>query len=101
MRGAGLVVAPSGAALANMVFLPPGARVVELRPPQMAGAWTTLAAAALGLDHVVLPARTALAPGEVPPLHRLMQMPRRLTRRYAYHYAVDVEAVLEAATPPP
>ncbi len=50
IRGAEMVVAPSGTALANILFCAPGTKVVEIRPPAAKDAWTRELAALVGLD---------------------------------------------------
>lgn len=91
MSKARMVIGPAGAALANLVFLAPGAQVVELRPEPVNGPWIQIACANLGLTHHLIDA--PLAP-EAPLSARLAQLPRKLTGRYNYAYEVDIDAVL-------
>ncbi|MFE3837337.1 glycosyltransferase family 61 protein [Pseudogemmobacter sonorensis] len=94
-----VVIAASGAALANIPFLPEGARVVEIRPPGMEGAWTGLTAARFGLDHVIVSAE-GLPPGALPLAARIAQLPRRLAGRYHTAFVADPEAIAAAAFDP-
>lgn len=95
MRGARVVVAASGAALANLVFAPEGARVVEIRPEPVREPWVDLTCDAMGLRHVVVPA-SVVPRGEVPLWTKIRQAPRWALRRYHYAVRVEVQAVLGA-----
>lgn len=50
MRGAEVVVGASGAALANAVFLSPGARVVEIQPLNFTSQWVRAACRQVGVE---------------------------------------------------
>jgi capsular polysaccharide biosynthesis protein len=50
MRDAEIVVGASGAALANAVFLPPGARVVEIQPSNFTSQWVRAACRQVGVE---------------------------------------------------
>jgi capsular polysaccharide biosynthesis protein len=50
MRDAEIVVGASGAALANAVFLPRGARVVEIQPANFTSQWVRAACRQVGVD---------------------------------------------------
>lgn len=50
VREAEVLVGASGAALANAVFLPPGARVVEIQPLNFASQWVRAACRQVGAD---------------------------------------------------
>jgi capsular polysaccharide biosynthesis protein len=50
MRDAEVVVGASGAALANAVFLPRGARVVEIQPLNFTSQWVRAASRQVGVD---------------------------------------------------
>jgi capsular polysaccharide biosynthesis protein len=50
MRNAEIVVAPTGAALANALFLPPGARVIEIQPENFTSRWVWAASRQVGVD---------------------------------------------------
>ena len=91
-----LRIAPSGAALANMVFLPPGARVIELGPETIAEPWSRVTATTLGLHltQIDTPARRAGEPGSL--RADLMQAPRRLLGRACTQSRVDPDAVMAA-----
>ena len=91
MQGARAIIGPAGAALANLVFLAPGAQVVELRPAPVNGPWIQIACANLGLIHHLLDAPVTR---QVPLPTRLAQLPRKLAGRYNYAYEVDIDAVL-------
>lgn len=94
MARARLVIGASGAGLANMVFMTPGARLLELRPDPVREPWMALAAAARGIGHDVLARDGPLPRAEIPAVQRLRQWPRRLTGRYHYALKADIDAVL-------
>lgn len=94
MAGASVVIAPSGAALANAVFLPPGATIIELRPAVIREPWLIATAQSLNLRLVRVDARPD--PGARDLRADLLQLPRRLLRRAAHQYRVDEGAVLDA-----
>ncbi|MES2666772.1 MAG: glycosyltransferase 61 family protein [Pseudomonadota bacterium] len=94
MRRARLVIGASGAALANLCFLPRGAGLVEIRPATVVEMWLTLAAAQGGISHRVIPAQAPLSRHETPLSTRLAQLPRRVLGRYHYAYRVDIARVL-------
>lgn len=50
MRDAEVVVGPSGAAFANVLFLPPGARVVEIQPLNFSSQWVRGACLQVGVE---------------------------------------------------
>ena len=60
---AGMVVAPHGAGLANMVFAPPGLRVIELLPDGVMNWCYRHLAVACGHDCDCVIGRSAPAPG--------------------------------------
>jgi capsular polysaccharide biosynthesis protein len=95
MRGARVFVAPSGAALANVIFAPQGATVLEIRPEPVREPWVDLCCDVMGLRHVVVPA-PLVARGQVPLWARMRQAPRWVLGRYHYAVRVDVAAVLAA-----
>ncbi len=66
---AGMVVAPHGAGLANMVFAPPGLRVIELLPDGVMNWCYRHLAAACGHDYDCVIGRSA--PGPEPGASRL------------------------------
>ena len=88
----------SGAGLANLCFLAPGARVVEVRPAPVFDPWIELGCANLGLGHAIVAADGPLPPAAVPFAARLRQLPRRLTGRYHFCCQADPAAVLAAIT---
>ncbi|MCC5973225.1 MAG: DUF563 domain-containing protein [Rubellimicrobium sp.] len=96
MAGAPVILGPSGAALANLMFVAPGTRVIEIRPDPVREPWMDLACAARDLDHVVVPAEAPLPKAEIPLWVRTLQLPRRLTARYHYAVRVDIDAVMAA-----
>ncbi len=94
MHATSTLIGPSGAALANLCFLTPGARVIELRPPGLGETWIEIATANLGLGHRILRGEGPLTASEIPLRKRLAQLPRRLSGRYAYAFRMDVPAVM-------
>lgn len=95
MARARVVIGASGAGLANIVFLGPGAHVIEIRPGRLDEPWLEIATANLGLGHSVIGASDDLPARRIPAMAHVRQMPRRLTGRYNYVYEVDFDAVLD------
>ncbi|MCK0139065.1 glycosyltransferase 61 family protein [Aliiroseovarius sp. F47248L] len=92
MRTARVLIGSTGAALANICFLAPQAKVIELRPPRMEGPWLDMAAANLDINLKVIP---SLAATNVPAWVRFAQLPRKLLRRYHFSYEIDIPTVLQ------
>lgn len=90
------IIGPSGAAFANMAFLPEGAKVIELRPRPMAGAWIGLTAARRGLRHRLIDAGPPIPLRALPWRTAASLLPRRVAGRYAYAYRIDADKVLAA-----
>jgi capsular polysaccharide biosynthesis protein len=49
-----IIAGPAGAAFANLVFASPGARVIEIAPPQWLAAFHWMVSARAGLEHTVV-----------------------------------------------
>ncbi|MEC3861684.1 glycosyltransferase 61 family protein [Mesobacterium sp. TK19101] len=96
VAGRDVLIGPSGAALANMIFLPRGARVIEIRPEPVQEPWMDLACRALGLMLTVVPGSGPLPRAQVPLAARVQQLPRWALRRYHYAYSADPGQVLAA-----
>lgn len=93
MRDVRVVIAPSGAALANLIFAPKGATLIEIRPDSVREPWVDLICARMGLRHRVV-AAPMVAPEKVPLSAWLRQLPRRVTGRYHQVMQADISAVL-------
>ncbi|MGL6210708.1 MAG: glycosyltransferase 61 family protein [Paracoccaceae bacterium] len=87
MRRARGIIGVSGAALANAIFAPEGAVVIEIRPDAVREVWVEPICTAMGLRHVAVPAK-AVAGLRVAVL-------ARLRRGYA-EVSCEVGAVLAA-----
>lgn len=71
MRDAEVVVGASGAALANAVFLPRGARVVEIQPTNFTSQWVRAACRQVGVDWRGYVCASPCPPWQAPLLARL------------------------------
>jgi capsular polysaccharide biosynthesis protein len=71
MRDAEVVVAPSGAALANVVFMPPGARVVEIQPLNFSSQWVRGACQQVGVEWRGYVCASPCSPAKAPSLVRV------------------------------
>jgi len=93
MRDAEVVVAPTGAGLANAFFAPVEARVIEIKPLGFGGPWVSAFRRVLGGGCTVLTIPEAAPRREVPLRHRL-----RLGFRFAYETPMDeLLAAVDAA----
>ena len=94
MRGAEVIVAPTGAALANGLWAPLHSKLIEIRPVEFGDAWVPLFREALGAGW-----QRFQAPDEVP----LHEVPFRYRRRLGFRFAYRVDLprlleVIDAAT---
>lgn len=87
LRGAEVVVAPTGAALTNVLWAPLDSRLIEIRPVEFGDAWVPLFREVLGADW-----RRFHAPDPVPPNEVPLRYRRRLGFRFAYR--VDLPRLL-------
>jgi capsular polysaccharide biosynthesis protein len=71
MRDAQIVVGASGAALANAVFLPQGARVIEIQPANFTSQWVRAACRQVGVEWRGYVCASPCPIGEAPLLSRL------------------------------
>jgi capsular polysaccharide biosynthesis protein len=92
MRNAEVVVAPTGAALANALFMPAGARVIEIQPENFTSRWVWAACRQVGVDWRGYVCRSPAAPWRAP-LARL-----RRGFKFAYRPPLDeLLAFIDAA----
>lgn len=91
MRDAEVVVAPTGAALANALFLPDGARMVEIAPENYASHWVLAICRLIGADWRPFYCASPCPASEVPLLKRI--------RSYVFAYRLPVEAFLAHLDP--
>lgn len=93
MRDAEIVVGASGAALANAVFLPKGARVVEIQPLNFTSQWVRAACRQVGVDWRGYVCASPAPAWQAPVLARL-----RRGFKFAYRPPLDdLLAVVDAA----
>ena len=93
---AGTIIGASGAALANLCFLPKGGRLIEIRPAPVQEPWLDLACANLNLEHKVIAASDPFPRQKVPVWHFVRQLPRAILKRYHFSFDVDIDRVLES-----
>ncbi len=84
MRDAEVVVGASGAALANAVFLPRGARVVEIQPANFTSQWVRAACRQVGVDWRGYVCASPIPRWRAPPLAQL-----RRGFKFAYRPPLD------------
>ncbi|WP_343699090.1 DUF563 domain-containing protein [Caulobacter sp.] len=84
MREAEIVVGASGAALANAVFLPRGARVVEIQPTNFTSQWVRAACRQVGVDWRGYVCASPCPRWQAPPLAQL-----RRGFKFAYRPPLD------------
>jgi capsular polysaccharide biosynthesis protein len=90
-RNAEVIVAPTGAALANALFAPAGARIVEITPQNYASHWVLAFCRMTGADWRPFYCASPCPPGEIPPLKRL--------RSYVFGYRLPLEEFLTYLDP--
>ena len=94
MRDCAVLVAPAGAALANALFLPPGAKVFEILPSNFASYWTRDLARLAGLDWFGYFCPSPLARRDEPLTARLKQGSRRVFGKYAFSFRLPLAPFL-------
>lgn len=93
MRGAEVVVGPTGAAMANAALCPPGARIMEIQPETFVTNWVHAFSAVLGQSWSGYFAAAPLSLREVP-------LNRRIRRGFRFGYRLPLDdflAFLDAA----
>ncbi len=81
-----IIVCEFGAAMTNVLFCPPGAKVVEIIAEGQHDPWSSHLAAMLGLEHVVLFQPQSAEALEAAPRH---------VKDSPFSYAVDVKRLVE------
>jgi capsular polysaccharide biosynthesis protein len=84
MRDAEVVVGASGAAMANALFAPPGARVVDIQPEVFASTWVCALGELIGQQAYAFRVPAPLPPDEAPWVSRV-----RAGFRFAYRTPLD------------
>jgi capsular polysaccharide biosynthesis protein len=87
VREAEVIVAPTGAALANALFAPAGARIVEITPQNYASHWVLALARLTGADWRPFYCASPCPAREVPLLKRL--------RSYVFGYCLPLDPFLD------
>lgn len=87
MRGAEVVIAPSGAALANTLFCPPKTRVIEIQPDTFHSQWVRALRQITGGEWAGWFTPAPIDPRQAPRL-------ARMRREFRFAYRTDVEAFL-------
>lgn len=95
MRGAKVVVAPAGAALANALFTENGAKVFEILPENFASHWVRDLCRTLERDWYGWFELAPLPSREVPVGARLRWVPRAATGRYRFAWRLDLAGFLQ------
>lgn len=88
MRDAEIVVGASGAALANAVFMPPGARVVEIQPVNFTSQWVRAACRQVGVEWRGYVCASPCSPAHAPWLSRLR-------RGFKFAFKPDLDDLIE------
>ncbi len=83
MRDAQVVVGASGAALANALFLPPGAKVFEIQPQNFASAWVPALCEMVGCDWFLYHPHSPAPERDTPWL-------RRVRRGFKFGFRVEL-----------
>ena len=87
MRNAEVLVGASGAALANALFLPPGAKMFEIQPQNFTSAWVPAMCGMIGCEWYLYHPRSPLPDRETPWL-------RRVRRGFKFGYGVELKDFL-------
>jgi capsular polysaccharide biosynthesis protein len=90
-RDAEVIVAPTGAALANALFAPSGARIVEIAPQNYASHWVLALCRLTGAEWRPFYCASPCPPAEIPLLKRL--------RSYVFGYRLPLEPFLAYLDP--
>ena len=93
-RSASVIVGPTGAAFANALFAPEGARLVEVQPENFRSEWVGHLARAAGLDGSVHLCPSPLPAGQAPVLAKLRRGFRFAYRLPLAPFLADLDARL-------
>lgn len=94
VRGAQTLIAPAGAALANALFLPPGAQVFEIQPANFASQWVRQMCAVTGVEWFGYFCASPAPENEAPVLTRLRWAPRKALGAYHFAFAPPLNEML-------
>lgn len=89
MRETSVLVGPSGAALTNAIFLPDGAKVIEIAPENFAEWWVRSLCRRVGLEWHAWWRPSPLPESDLPLSLRVSQAPRKALGRLTFAYRVD------------
>ncbi|MGR4864066.1 glycosyltransferase family 61 protein [Caulobacter sp. LARHSG274] len=87
MREAEVVVGPTGAAMANALFAPAGARIVEIQPENFASQWVWAASRQAGAEWRGYVCASPIAP-------ECVAWPHRIRRGFRFGYEPPIDDVL-------
>jgi capsular polysaccharide biosynthesis protein len=87
MREADVVIGPTGAALANALFAPAGARIIEIQPENFASQWVWAASRQAGADWRGYVCASPVAPERV-------AWPHRIRRGFRFGYELPIDNFL-------
>jgi capsular polysaccharide biosynthesis protein len=94
VRNAQTLIAPAGAALANALFLPPGAQVFEIQPVNFASQWVRQMCAVTSVEWFGYFCASPAPEREAPALTRLRWAPRKSLGAYHFAYAPPLSEML-------
>jgi capsular polysaccharide biosynthesis protein len=94
VRSARTLIAPAGAALANALFLPPGAQVFEIQPTNFASQWVRQMCSVTGAEWFSYFCASPALESAAPLMTRMRWAPRKLLGAYHFAFAPPISEML-------
>jgi len=89
-----ILIGASGAALANIIFMPKSSTLIEIRPSWISEPWLSASSKLLGLNHIVTNSKREIEYLSLTVCNQIRQLPRVLLGKKRGSYLVDSKELL-------